>query len=109
MASIAVDDTNRPVVVFEAPLNQPVTFVDLVDGGVSSSSGLIVAGFDEALQLRWVGPLVSTEALRSNSATFASGQLVVELQCPAATVDLAVGAICGKNIASVAAKLKLPP
>lgn len=107
--SMTVDDLNRPILILSTRFSEMVQFFDLPGQPVVSSSGLLIAGFDEDLHLRWVGPLTTTDdQLASSAATWVAGQLVIEAHCPQSlSTAPAPGGFCSKFIAAAALKVVL--
>jgi hypothetical protein len=79
IAALAVDRSNSPLVVIEA---QRVGFLDLPDDVNAPGTELILASFQQDLQLRWAAPLTGVNRMRVNSAAFVGDALVLDVSCP---------------------------
>ena len=104
IGALAVDDANNPLVVLEAA---SVTFRSGLNTTevLGPGSEVVIASFDDGLRLRWALPLPGANKLRVNSATFASGALVLDVTCPANVVN---GDFCAPDRTSFAIRVGLP-
>ena len=83
--AVAVDDSNRPLVVLGTTPGQPLAITtgpSTADLPVTSASGLVLVQLTEALELRAVGPLSVGAGLRASSAVFTGAAgLLVSVTC----------------------------